>query len=155
MTTARGILLLGPRSLDERAAGQVRDQARWFVELNKHKCSFILLPDLPGTSPEACNALPDWLEVIILSPGRWMRPTRWEQKHYDNVLELPLIRGYHEDDAHFERNFARYSYRFGIDWVVPYGALLAFRGPRVDPEVEGAIRYARTQGVQVFTRSTS
>lgn len=157
MANTRGVLLIGPRSLDDRAAQRVREQARWFVELNKRKCSFILLPDLPGTSPEVCNALPDWLEVILLTPGRWVRGSRWEGKRYDNVLELPMRRGYGYAHAAGEEDnyFARRSYRFGVDWVAPYGALLAFKENTPNPEVEGAIQYARAQQVQIFTRSTS
>lgn len=150
----RGVLLIGPRSLEDSAAKQVREQTRWFIELNKRRCSFILLPDLPGTSPEVCNALPDWLEVILLTPERWVRTPRWEDKRYDNVLELPMRRGYGYATSMGDNDyFARRSYRFGIDWVMPSGGLLVFRNEKLDPVIEGGIQYAKTQQVPIYTRN--
>lgn len=134
----------------------MREQARWLVELNKRKCSFVLLADLPGTSLEVCPILPAWLEVILLTPGKWRRALRWEGQRYDNVLELPMRRGFAysqllEDDGG-DSYFARRSYRFGIDWVAPRGAVIAFQNA-ASPcrDVQGAIDYAKSQQVRVIT----
>ena len=55
---------------------------------------------------------------------------------------------FNEGDSYF----ARRSYRFGIDWVVPQGAVIAFQnvGDRCR-DVQGAIDYANSQQIHVFT----
>lgn len=86
--------------------------------------------------------------------ARWRPSVAWENKRYDRMIKLPerIRRGYADEELDMVHASAR-SYRFGVDWVVPRGAVLAFRDEKKDREVEGAIHYAKAQELSVFIRS--